>query len=91
MEKDPVLLKLSVPIALADGAVLSEITLREPTAFDMRAMPVAELTIGALLDLGASVAGLPNSAMNQLSAQDVLRVAGAMGNFMGGGTGRMPL
>lgn len=88
MDKAPVVLPLSRPITLADGSTLSELTLHEPSAIDMRSMPVGgELNVGMLLDLAANVAGVPASALNQLSASDVMGVVAAMGKFMGGGTG----
>lgn len=82
---------LSRPLELSSGEKVETLQLREPTALDMRGMAVTgELTVGDLLDLAASVAGVPQSALNQLSAVDTLEVVKAMGKFMGGGTGAKP-
>ena len=87
MQKPEIVLKLEQPIE-AVGETITELVLREPKAADLRSFPVkAELVMGDLLDIAAEVAGLPGSAMNQLSARDAFRVVGEMGKFMGGGTG----
>lgn len=82
---------LSKPIMLASGEAVAEIVLREPTAQDLRQMPLkAELQVGDMLDLAADVAGLPRSAMDGLCAKDVFAVVTAVGKSMGGGVGGMP-
>lgn len=91
MDKSAETVVLSKPVQLASGDMLTEIVLREPTALDLRKMPVKQdLELGVLLDLAASVAGLPVGVMNQLCAVDTFAVAGAMGKTLGGGTGAMP-
>lgn len=91
MDKPAETVVLSKPITLASGELLKEIVLREPTALDLRKMPMKqELELGMLLDLAADVAGLPYSTLNQLCAVDTFAVAAAMGKALGGGTGVMP-
>lgn len=90
MNAAPIVIKLSRPIE-ALGETITEITLREPDAADLRSLPVKqELLVGDLLDIAAEVAGFPKSAFNKLSGGDTFKVVGAMGKFMGDGIGEMP-
>jgi hypothetical protein len=40
------------------------------------------MTIGAVLDVAASVSGWPPSALGQLPSADTLKIVEALGNFL---------
>ena len=91
MDTPEVKVALTKPITLASGEQLTELVLREPTALDMRSMPLKdEIQLGDLLDIAAAVAGLPLSVINGVSPPDTMAVVRAMGKFMVGGTGGRP-
>lgn len=83
----PVTITLSEPIE-AHGQTIEQLVIEPPRGKHLRALPVKQrLDMGDLLDLAGACTGLPPSAMDQLSAADVLAVVEAMGNFLGGAPG----
>lgn len=86
-----VTITLNEPIT-AHGETLTVLVLEPPRAKHMRAMPVKPvMEMGDLLNLAGVCLGLPVSSMDQLCSADVLKIAGAIGGFLGGDTGEKPL
>ena len=87
----PVEIRLTEAIE-AHGELIDTITLMPVRAAHLRELPVSgEMTFGALLDIGASCAGLPKKSVNDLAAADALQLVEAVGGFLGKGRGETPL
>lgn len=79
-------IKLIKPIRLKDR-VFEELSFREPKARDLRTMNLAKFTFGDLLDLGARLANVEASVVNELSMKDTARLVEVVAGFLGDGLG----
>jgi len=84
-------IKLNTPVQFGSETI-SELTLREPTARDMRGINISftgdgggSIRMGDMLDLAAKLAGQPPSVIDSLSPTDAMEVMGIVGGFMQGG------
>lgn len=74
-------LKLSTPIN-AHGETVTELELRDPTARDLRELPFSGLkTFGDMYPIISSVAGVPPSSVDQLSAADIVEAINFIAPF----------
>ncbi len=74
-------LKLSTPIN-AHGETVTELEFRDPTARDLRDLPVSGLkTFGDMYPIISSVAGIPPSSVDQLSAVDIVEAMNFIAPF----------
>ncbi|MDR1276383.1 MAG: phage tail assembly protein [Candidatus Accumulibacter sp.] len=86
--------KIVVPLSrmvLVHGEEKNEIELHEPTAGDLRSLPIGEkLTIDTLLNIAASASGWPPSSIDKLAAADTFKIVEALGSFLEPSTLKAP-
>lgn len=75
--------KLKTPIVMG-SQTYEEFTLREPKAKDLRKFGTS-MTMGDTIDLAATLAGVPNPVMNELSVPDLMAISEIIAVFMEGG------
>lgn len=80
---------LTEPITIGEDKI-AQLIIEPPRAKHLRALPVGNFTMGALLNLAGECSGIPPSSMDQLLAGDAMRVAEAMGDFLAAGPGEKP-
>lgn len=78
-------LKLKKPVQFGSETI-AELEIREPTAGDIRDMPLdmTKATMGTLLDLASRCTAQPPSIINKLSIEDATRLAEVIGGFLSG-------
>jgi hypothetical protein len=75
--------KLSEPVNSPDG-VLKELEFRRPKAKDLRALSTNP-TMSELLDLAGQLCAQPKHVIDDLDAQDALKILEVVGGFIQGG------
>lgn len=77
--------KLEKPITFANQSI-SEITIQEPKARDLRTLPTNPTT-SDILDLASRLTGVAPAAIDEFSVQDALRLCNQVGSFFQPGSG----
>ncbi len=77
----PVTLKLVKPIS-AHGELVAELTIREPTARDLKEFRIGDPTVGNFLPLIAALAGIPPSSVEALHPADVFEAVEVIGPLL---------
>lgn len=83
----PLVFKLSRPITWA-GEEIAELKLQRPTAAQLWKFPLptskgSSMEMGAVLEIAAKCAGLPDDAIRLLDGADALELAGIVGELLG--------
>ncbi|WVR18338.1 tail assembly chaperone protein [Bordetella phage PY223] len=78
-------LKLKKPIQYGSETI-SELQVHEPTAKDLRSMPLdmGKATLGMMLDVAANCARQAPSVIDMLSMEDTMALAEMIGDFLPG-------
>lgn len=76
-------MKLTEPVKGTDG-MIKELEFRRPKAKDLRALSTSP-TMSELLDLGGQLCAQPKFVIDELDAQDAMKLLEIVGNFMQGG------
>lgn len=71
------------PVVFGSETV-TEITLQRPKGKHLRKLPM-DPGVGDFLDLAGNLCGRPRSFMDELDAEDVMKVAEAVADFLPGG------
>lgn len=74
-------IQLTSPVRFGNEEI-GVLKLREPRARDFRAIGNLDKPFAAMLDLAASLADLPASALDDLSASDTMKVVEAVSGFL---------
>jgi len=79
---------LLVPIALKDGTQLTQLTLRRPTAKEMRFVPLTgKLDLGVILTIVGSMCNLHPDEVDMIDGADCFEIAGIIAPFLERGPG----
>lgn len=78
--------QLTEPVQFGEDTI-KVLEIRKPQAEDMRDMPVANQTMGHIMDLAARLSGQPPYVINQLGFNDLTEVMNAVSDFMEPGRG----
>lgn len=83
--KEPVTVTLSEPVKLGSQTI-AELVVQPPKAKHIRKLPVdvEGFDMGTMLDLASRLTGQPDTVIDELDAQDALRLAEAVGKFLEG-------
>lgn len=78
------IINLSEPVILGSEKI-EQLKFKKAKAKQIRGLKLAEMDVGALLDIGGKLCGQTPLAMDELSPADALEVCAYVGKLLGGG------
>lgn len=82
---DSISVKLRYPVKLESGVETQTIEIKEPRAFNLKAMDLAKGEIGKTVELLISCAGMTREAANGVSGRDLTTFGKLVAVFLGSG------
>lgn len=73
---DQMKLTLSKPVECPLKGTITELTFREPTGKDMRAMPVSGIEFGHFMKIAARLANVTDEVFDKMDPRDVTKAVG---------------
>ena len=82
---EPIVIKLTVPLAHGTETITELRITRRPTAGDLRGIKIRDLTFDDIVTVGSRLVALPPSVLNGMDLSDFTELSGVIGAFFGNG------